>query len=61
MKEGTFEQRGTCEDTLEVTPVKADGDAIDDDVVEVLGTEHEDKEVGKTFIVSTISVKIITW
>ena len=60
MKEGTFEQRSTCEDTLEVTPVKAGGEAIDEDVVEVLGTEKVDIKVGNVFIVSTISVNVTT-
>ena len=57
LKKGTLEHLGACIDALEVTPVNARGD-----VSRGLGDNaHVTTEVGKTFIVSTMSVKIMTW
>ena len=54
LKKGTLEH---CVDTLEVNPVNVEEDASKGHV----GNEHVTIEAGKTFIVSTKSVKITTW
>ena len=57
LKKGTLEHIGACVDTLEVNPVNAEEDASKG----LVGNEHVTIEAGKTFIVSTMSVKIMTW
>ena len=57
LKKGTLEHMGSCVDALEVTPVNAKGDVCRG----LDGNAHVTTEVGKTFIVSTMSVKMRTW
>ena len=56
---GALEHKGACAEWLEVIPT-GDAEEVINDVLEVAEDAQAVKEVGKAFLVSTISVRITT-